>query len=133
MKGINNFNRFIGNDNFIKKESINNLDDKTLIRKTFTIPVGNLSKEEAEVKIREIMKQYKEPLDIDNNYFIPIKNNEDVGEIWIPVSEKDDEILLQKTGKYLINNIEEITPKVNVPWYNNFLNMGKIFNIYIKK
>lgn len=117
MKGINNFNRFIGNDNFIKKESINNLDDKTLIRKTFTIPVGNLSKEEAEVKIREIMKQYKEPLDIDNNYFIPIKNIEDVGEIWIPVSEKDDEILLKKTGKYIIN-IEEITcRKENKPWY----------------
>lgn len=125
MKGIKNFNRFIGNDNFIKKESINNLDDKTLIRKTFTIPVGNLSKEEAEVKIREIMKQYKEPLDIDNNYFTPIKNIEDVGEIWIPVSEKYNESLLEnekthsdKIEKYFINNIEEITcKKENKPWY----------------
>lgn len=36
----------------------------------FIIPVGNLSREEAEKQIKELMKSYKEEIQIDDNFFI---------------------------------------------------------------
>ena len=57
------------------------------VYKKFVIPVGKMSKEEAEKQIKELMSNYKENINFDKNYFIP---SNEINEIKFSLTKYND-------------------------------------------
>ena len=59
------------------KEEINwNIVGDNRERRKFIIPIGNMTTEEAEEKVRELMKMYNEEIDIPHDFYLPINSTE---------------------------------------------------------
>lgn len=64
--------------------------DGNVTKKVFTIPVGNLSREDAENQIKNLMNSYSEEFDLtDDDYKLP-ENMLQNSDIWFPTRESDE-------------------------------------------
>ena len=53
-------------------------------KKTFIIPVNDLTEEEAKQRIKELMKLYKERIDFPDDVVVKINNTNHNKDIWYP-------------------------------------------------
>ena len=65
-------------------------ENGNVIKRVFTIPVGDLSREDAEKQIKDLMNSYTQEIDLPEGFKLPIENFSNLNsDIWFPVKDPE--------------------------------------------